>query len=279
MTRPAVTVLMPVLDADPAYLRAAVESVLAQTMTDWELLVVEDPSPRPAADVLAAYADPRIRHLANPTRTGFAAQLNRGLHEARGEWVARLDADDVCTPHRLVRQLHAVAAGGVDVLGSQLELIDPHGRRLGYRGYPLDHAGIVAALRRYNPVAHPAVLVRRSTVLAVGGYRATPFAMVEDYDLWCRLAKAGARFATHPEPLVKYRVHPQASKRRQLRETLRGSLHVKREHWAGAFRPGDRVRLTAERCLLALPAAWVFRLFLAVQRRRSLPRPAGGLRS
>src|SRR6185369_10850241 len=98
---PAVSVVMPVLDPDPTYFRLAVESVLRQTLADLEFVIVEDPSPRSAATVLAEFADPRVRHFVNPARTSFAAQINRGLQESRSDLIARFDADDICDPRRL----------------------------------------------------------------------------------------------------------------------------------------------------------------------------------
>ncbi len=82
---PSVSVLMPVWNPHPDYFRQAVQSILNQTFSDWELVIVEDPSPRPAADILRSFDDPRIRHFVNPQRTSFVEQLNQGLQEARAE--------------------------------------------------------------------------------------------------------------------------------------------------------------------------------------------------
>jgi glycosyltransferase involved in cell wall biosynthesis len=269
---PAVTVLMPVLDPDPGYLRQAVASVVGQTFADWEFVIVEDPGPRSAAEVVAEFGDPRIRLIRNDAKTGFAAQLNRGLEEARADLVARMDADDVSHPERLARQL-AYLRGHPDVavVGSAIEVIDPDGKPLGARDYPTDHAAIVSALRRYNAIAHPAVTFRKAAVTAAGGYRPTAHAGVEDYELWCRLAAAGARFANLPDALLRYRIHPAATKRQKLRDTIRGSIDVKLTYWRRQFGVGDWLRVFAERCLLWLPASVVLRLFVAREYRKSKP--------
>src|SRR5947207_11341680 len=100
---PSVSVLMPVLNPHPVYFREAVQSILAQERADLELVIVEDPGERSAAELLPA--DPRIRHVRNPERTSLVDQRNRALAEARADFVAMLDADDIAEPARLATQL------------------------------------------------------------------------------------------------------------------------------------------------------------------------------
>ncbi|MEZ6060573.1 MAG: glycosyltransferase [Planctomycetaceae bacterium] len=264
--------LLPVYEAVPELLRQAIASVVAQTIGDWELLVVEDASEHSASDVLMEFSDPRIRHVKNSARTSFAAQLNRGLAEARAEWVARMDADDICEPHRLETQLAFLAANdSIDVLGSQLAVIDAAGRDIGFRRYPEPHDEIVAALKRFCPLAHPAAIFRRQTILAAGGYDDETDETVADYDLWCRLAKQGTRFANHREALLKYRIHSGSTKSAKLRQMLRGTLDVKRRHWNGTFDAWSRLRLPAEQAMLCVPPCLVLWLFRVTHLRSSLP--------
>ncbi len=269
-----VSVLLPVYRTDPALLRQAIASVVAQTISNWELLIVEDPSEHSASDVLAEFNDPRIRHLRNTARTSFAAQLNRGLAEARAEWVARMDADDICDPHRLETQLAFLAANdSIDVLGSQLAVIDAGGRDIGFRRYPESHNEIVAAMKRFCPLAHPAVIYRRRVIVDAGDYDEKFDGTVTDYDLWCRLAKRGIQFANHPEPLLRYRIHSGAMKSAKLRQMLRGTLDLKRRHWP---RPRDfrtRLRILAEQTMLCVPPRLVLRLFRTTHVSKSLQKP------
>ncbi|MEO8702118.1 MAG: glycosyltransferase, partial [Kofleriaceae bacterium] len=135
---PLVSVVMPVLDPHPVYFREAVESVLAQTLTDLELVIVEDPSAARGTEMIAELRDPRIRHIVNATRTSLVDQRNQGLHAARGELVALLDADDIAVPARLQKQVDYLRRHpDVDVLGSQLFIIDHEGTQVGMRSYPL----------------------------------------------------------------------------------------------------------------------------------------------
>ncbi len=273
--RPLVSVVMAVRDPHPVFFPQAVRSALGQTLDDLELIVVERPSGRSAAALLREVRDERVTHLVSGEPTSFVAQLNRGLHAARGRYVARLDADDAAEPRRLEKQVDYLEAHpDVDVLGSQVRVMDGEGNDVGYRSYPLDHAGIVAALRRYNPLCHPATTFAREAVLAAGGYRYARYP-AEDYELWCRLARHGARFANHPEALLRYRVHGEQIKTVALRSVLRGTLEVKRLYWGGEMGWGDAARMWGERLLLLAPPPFVLALFKALYyRRRPGARPA-----
>lgn len=269
---PAVSVLMPVLNPHPVYFPEAVASVLGQTFADWELVIVEDPSPSSAAELLRRFDDPRIRLISNPDRTGLVAQRNRTLAEARGGLAAMLDADDVAEPDRLARQVAFLAAHpDVSVVACQLRIIDGAGAEVGFRSYPADHEAILRAMPRYNAVPQPGVTARKAAILRSGGYGFEWPA--EDYDLWSRMLLAGERFATLDEPLVRYRVHPQSgSKGTRLRRLLDLTAEVKRTYWWGRMAWRDRVRYRAERALRYVPAGLVYRLFAAVTYAR--PRPA-----
>jgi glycosyltransferase involved in cell wall biosynthesis len=274
---PAVSVVLPVWNADPAFLRQAVRSILDQTLADFELLVIEDPSPRMCGDLLESFGDRRIRYSAHPARTSLPDQLNRGLASARAGLIARMDADDVAEPERLERQHRFLLAHPeCDVVGGQIELIDPRDRPLGERRYPTDPAQIVRALRRHNALAHPSVMFRRECVERAGGYRAYPH--VEDYELWCRLARSGVGFANLPEVVLRYRVHPLSSKSQATRRTLRNSVAVKQLHWKGQLDWGDRLRIALERLLLLLPPRLIHRLFLLSAVRHAPAQRSGAAR-
>lgn len=260
---PVVSVVMPVYDPHPVYFRQALDSILGQTLSDLELIIVEDPSPRSAAELLADRNDPRVRHLVRSQKGTLVQSLNWGLTESRASWIARADADDICEPNRLEKQfayLHEHPQ--IDVLGTQLTVINDAGEVTGYRTYPVEHETILRCLRRYNALAHPSVLFRKEPVLAAGGYR--PY-FVEDYELWSRLAQHNIRFANHPERLVRYRVIAEGIRSAKVRDTLRGTLEVKRLYWRERMDLGSRFRAWAEQLLLWLPPQFVLSLFLKTQ--------------
>ena len=180
-SNPRVSVLMPLYAPEPRYLRSAIQSVLQQTLEDFELLIVEDPSSPAAEHPSGQYADPRIRYFLNARRGSLVESLNYGLQLARADLVARLDGDDLCAPTRLQRQLEYLQRHAeVSVLGSQITIIDRHGRQRGRRRYPLTHEAILRALPRFNPLAHPSVMYRKAPILDAGGYT---YPVNEDYEL------------------------------------------------------------------------------------------------
>lgn len=207
---PKVTVLLAVQNGEP-YVRQAVQSVLDQTFTDFELLVVDDASTDATAQIIEALDDARVRLLRNERNLGQVPSLNRGLREARGLYIARLDADDACQPSRLARQVEVLDADArVGLVGTWMEAIDERGRRLGYlRKHLDDYVDFVyhtLIMRVY--VSHPSAMYRRRPVLDLGGYdEATGPA--EDKDLWRKLLLERFEARIVPEPLVLYRLHDQ----------------------------------------------------------------------
>lgn len=203
---PTVTWLMCTHVSDDQ-LQAAIESCLAQTFTDFELIVVAngDAASAIAADVNKWFgSDPRVRVLTTEVRH-LNFSLTFGLHHARASLIARMDSDDICTPDRLIRQVKFMTANpDVVVLGTAYELIDATGGKMGTVRLPVADADIRRALRRGNPFCHPSVMFRRSKVLAAGGYLGGVYA--QDYDLWIRLAADRcSKFANLPEVCLHYR--------------------------------------------------------------------------
>lgn len=270
---PTVSIVTTVLNAQPALFAATVASVRAQTYRDFEWVVVENPPHGCVGELLAAAPELAVRHVRLPTRPSLATARNEAAAAARGRLLAVLDGDDECLPDRLQRQVERFAREPeLAVLGGALLAVDASGRQLGWRHYPTEHAAIVRAMRRFNPIAQPAVMVARDAFTAVGGYRDYGEGACEDYELWTRMAQAGHRFANLPDVLLRYRIHTSANKAVRLRATLRDTLRLKRESWRAQFTLGDHARAAAERLLLLLPPSWVLRLFLREELQRTPPR-------
>jgi glycosyltransferase involved in cell wall biosynthesis len=263
---PAVSVVMAAWNPDRAYVTAAIRSILEQTFRDLELVIVEDPSERPLD--LSEFADDRIRLIRREQRGSLGSALNEGIAAASAELIARIDADDVALPQRIARQYEFMQQHPeIAVYGSRIRVIDDSGATLGRRMLPLEHEEIANALRRYNCISHPSVMFRKAPVVAVGGYDRERIA--EDYDLWCRLLLAGARFANSDEELVLYRFHEQAAKYRGVHDAIRVTIEIKKQYFAGRFTLGDRLRLAAETALLRLPPALIIRLFRWLEYRQA----------
>jgi glycosyltransferase involved in cell wall biosynthesis len=222
---PRVTVLLPVHDAE-RWLAEAVESILAQSFRDFELLAIDDGSRDGSAAILDAFGerDPRVRVVRRP-HEGLIATLNAGLALARGELVARMDADDVALPQRLEHQLARLAADpSLVCIGSAYEVIDAKGRRID-AVHPVREPEQIASalLEGASVLCHATALYRRREVLEAGGY--DPAArLAEDYDLWLRLAERG-RLANLAEPTLRVRYHAASQSERfqaeQLEQTRR----------------------------------------------------------
>ena len=191
------------------YLASAVRSVLAQTLTDFELLLIDDGSTDGAIANLPEElsADPRLRVLDNPQR-GLVPALNFGLAEARAALVARMDADDVSLPQRFQAQVDFLDHNpSVAVVGTQVAYVDAEGRGSGHvSSFCTEPEAIAEALLvRGCVLRHPTIMAQREAIEAAGGYRAV-MAGAEDYDLWLRMAER-ARIANLPEVLLQYREH------------------------------------------------------------------------
>ena len=208
VAHPAVTVLMPAYNAG-RYIREAVESVLAQTFTDFEFLIINDGSTDETADVLASFEDARIRIVSRENR-GVIASLNEGLALARAPFIARMDADDVCLPHRLRRQLDFLRDNPDHVLvGSDVVYTD----REGFPILTINAGGHTDAELRENffrrsPMFHPTVTVRKDAVMQAGGYPAGAL-LFEDWLLWMRVMKYG-KAQVLPEVLLRVRLNPES---------------------------------------------------------------------
>lgn len=213
-TPPKITVLMPVFNAG-AFLAPAVQSILSQTFTDFELLLLNDGSTDDSLDTIASLADPRIRLVHNPENLGLIATLNRGLEMARAPLVARMDADDLALPARLERQFRTFAENsGLALLGTAATTIDEFGQTFGAMDVLVRREEIIKSILRQNAFIHPSVMMRVSVARAMGGYPVEAH-HAEDYALWLKIA---SRYpvANLPERLMQYRVHPGQVSQRKL---------------------------------------------------------------
>jgi glycosyltransferase involved in cell wall biosynthesis len=207
-TPPRVTVLMPVYNGEQ-YVGSAIESILSQTFADFQFLIVDDCSTDRSADIIDTYRlkDPRIIVSSNKKEKGIVGALNSGLDEARGDYVVRMDADDLSLPHRLEKQVQFMDGHpDVGASGTWMGTIGETETRLWFP-FPADHEHIKIALLFYTPLAHPTVIMRRSFLEQHGLRYEEAFKHAEDYELWERCAHL-FRLANIPEVLLLYRLHP-----------------------------------------------------------------------
>ena len=224
---PAISVVLPVRNGE-RFLREAVDSVLAQTFEDFELIVVDDGSSDLTRSILRGYDDRRLRVLERPPE-GLVSALNAGLAAARAPLIARMDADDVSAPGRLGRQRRRIdASPRCGMVATWSRVLDENGREVRVEVLPLDSGDLSRRLLLRNPFRHGSTLLRKDAVDGVGGYR-DDYGHSEDYDLWVRLVRMGWSLAVVPEVLYGYREHRDAITRTDadrvlLRERLRNEL-------------------------------------------------------
>ena len=202
-----VSVVMAVYNGD-RYLQEAIESILNQTFTDFEFILIDDGSTDATESILTAYAkqDSRILVSRNNENMGLPRSLNKGLALAQGEYVARMDADDISLPKRFAKQVAFMDAHPeVGVCGTWLKTI---GEAPGYEQYPVEDKTIRAWLLFDSALAHPSVMMRRKLFVQENLHYDPAYKYCQDYELWGR---ASTKFLINnlPEYLIIYRVHPQ----------------------------------------------------------------------
>lgn len=202
---PRVTVLMAVYNGE-RYLREAIDSILGQTFADFEFLIVDDASMDGSARIIEEYADQRIRLVRNEVNRGLAVSLNRGLDMGRGEYVARMDGDDVSLPERLEKQVAFLDSHPeVGVCGTWVRYLGEGAGKV--VRYPTDPEIIRAGLLFYPLVAHPSVMLRRESFVRHGLRYDPALRRSQDYELWSRAARH-LLFSNLPEVHLLYRLHP-----------------------------------------------------------------------
>ncbi|MGZ5867109.1 MAG: glycosyltransferase [Xanthobacteraceae bacterium] len=267
---PKVSVLMSVLNGRE-FLRPAVESVLNQSFTDFEFIIIDNASRDDTASILDLYHDQRIVRVRNEQTVSLTKSLNKGLRIARGEYIARLDADDVAASARFFRQASFLDAHpDVLLIGTHARTIDETGQVIGQVTPPADPADLYDALAYSNPFLHSSVMFRRLPATELGGYPET-YIYAQDLALWLKLAQLG-RLGMIPELLIDSREHKrQATQSRDLaitrhRETI--AIFNSAQQLAGLSdeaRRRGRLYLATLHCLLGgallssrqLPSAFV----------------------
>lgn len=201
-----ISVVMSVYNAEK-YLREAVDSILNQTYSDFEFILINDKSTDTSGDILKDYEqkDRRVVVLENDQNIGLTKSLNRGLAVARGEYIARMDADDISVPDRFEKQA-AFLDGHPDYsfVSCIGRYIDENGNLEQLRLFPETNEEIYAMMPKVDAVMHPGVMFRREDIAKIGNY-CEDFRVVQDYDLWFRGMAAGYKFYNIQEPLVLFR--------------------------------------------------------------------------
>ena len=199
-----ISVIMPVYNEE-CFLFDSIKSILDQTYRDFELIIIDDSSRDNSSRIICSFRDKRITYLKNSQNKGVAYSLNKGLKKAKGDLIARMDADDISYPNRFETQVNFLRKNpNVGVVGSCVELVDEFGKKLNFKKYPETFKEIQRASIFRNPICHPTVLFRRALTDSYGMYDEN-LNGAEDYDLWLRFMQY-TQFANLSKPLLKYRL-------------------------------------------------------------------------
>jgi len=220
-----ISIILPVKNG-AKYIADSIDSILAQTFNDFELLIFDDNSTDNTLSILATYQDPRIKIFTDSA--GFIPNLNRGIEMSRGKFIARMDADDIMSPIRLQVQYEIMNNTIIDICGSWINIFGEgiethlHGEHAGHIQQPL------RILLHYNFVAHPSVMLRKEFIqkhnLMYENYR-----HVEDYKLWTEIAKKDGIFWIQPQALLNYRMSEDQVTTRNEEEIGRQSILINNE--------------------------------------------------
>ena len=270
MEKTLISVVMPCRNSE-RFLRTAVNSLLAQTYPYFELIAIEDGSTDKTGDILREYQarDSRVRLFYHEISEGVVASLNEGCGKCCGEFIARMDSDDIAAPDRFEKQLRFMTEHPeVSACGSAVALIDENDHILGHRQYPQQDVAIRQRLFYANPMAHPSVMLRKEHLKQLPYVYDSAWPCVEDYELWFRLSQCG-KLCNLPEILLSYRISGQSVKSNRTRRMLWNTLKLKFKHRKGMPVCGW-FRFAAELLLLFCPAPVT--LFLFEMSYRNKPR-------
>ncbi|NIT04311.1 glycosyltransferase [Candidatus Saccharibacteria bacterium] len=232
---PKVSVVMATYNARE-YLREAIESVLNQTFKDFEFVIIDDGSTDDTREIIKSYEDPRIR-LYKKDHRGLIASLNEGIKLSRGEYVARMDADDISHPRRFELQIKFLDSHpDYAMVGTTTEITDTEGRTFKISAEPLSHEDILRGLLVRNVFAHGSMMARREVLLEFDGY--SPEALhAEDYDLWARIIRL-YKGANLPQALFRWRSNPKGVTATKFRRQQQTVEWITSREWGIATRGG-----------------------------------------
>jgi hypothetical protein len=233
---------MPVYNGDK-FLREAVESILCQTLSDIELLIINDGSNDSSVEIIESFHNPRIRLVHNEKNLGLIATLNKGLYLARGEYVARMDCDDISLPERLGKQVAFLDAHpGIGACGTWFRKFGACTTKI--VRWETEPDSVRSAMLFSCSLAHPTVMLRREAFVSRKLYYDEAYPHAEDYDLWVR-AMAFTDLANLPEVLVEYRVHLNQVTQRLSHEQVETAGRVRlRQLQDAGFKPtADEFRI------------------------------------
>ncbi len=231
MSYPVVSVVLPVYNAEK-YIRESVESIINQTETSWELIVVDDASTDKTAEIISEFKDSRILYYRNEYNKGVSYSSNYGATIARGQYIMKQDADDISLPDRMATQLTILKGSDIDIVFGGAIFFNGTGI-ISVNAIQLNHQEIKARLLLTCPVMNPTLMVKRKVIKDLDYWYDEQYNGPEDYDFFCR-AIATFKFFCTEKVLIKYRVHQspdRLSGERNRDHYFNSTLQIRKQFW------------------------------------------------
>lgn len=231
---PIVSVVMAAYNAEK-FIGEAIQSILDQTLKDFELIIVSDCSKDGTWKIIKKYSaiDKRIRVFQNKKNMGGCRTLNRGMEMGRGKYIAVMDNDDWSYPSRLEKQVKLMEKNpDVGIVGGTMEIIDENGTVMAKRKYNLKDKEIRKDIFRFSPFSHPLTMMRKSVLESVG-YDDCDFAPADDYELYFRIGTV-AKFANLKDTIFKYRVVSNSMTQRLTKKMILTTIKTRNKFKSGS---------------------------------------------
>lgn len=228
---PLISVILPVYNAQD-YLSEAIQSILNQSFTDFELIIINDCSTDKSLQIIDQFAkqDSRIIKINNRQNLKLSHSLNIGIAKSRGVYIARMDADDISLPNRFNLQVKFLDKHPkVGIVGGIMSIINAKGKLIGSRHYALTDQQIRHRIFQFSPFSHPLVMIRKSVLDQVGGYQ-HQYNPAEDYELYFRIGQV-SQFANLNKVLLKYRVIPKSMTTGSTKKMEYQTINIRRKYF------------------------------------------------
>lgn len=229
--KPIVSVLLPAYNAEN-YISIAIESILKQTYTQFELIIIDDFSTDKTASIIKEFKkkDKRIVFFQNKKNLKLSKTLNKGIEMAKGKYIARMDADDWSFPKRLEKQVDFLEKNAeIGIVGGSMQIMDENGKVYSKRTYALNDYEIRKKIYLYSPFSHPTIMIRKSIIEKVGNYN-SQFNPAEDYELYFRIGEL-SQFANLDCFLIKYRVVVNSMTTGSMKNMERKTIEVRQKYF------------------------------------------------
>jgi len=217
--KPLISVVMSVFN-DDKYVRRAIDSILNQTLKEFEFIIINDASKDASLEIIRSYArkDRRIQLINNTRELRLARSLNLGVSIAKADFIARMDPDDVSFPKRLeIQYIYLKKHPNIAVVGTNLSIVNEDKKEISVRDYPTRSEDLKKIMLRYSPFAHPSIMLRKKVFKEFGGYDPN-MRLCEDIDFWFKIGTK-YDFGNIPERLVQYTLSKKSGTHRNVRQT------------------------------------------------------------